>query len=124
MKVWKLVSGILSIILSVFVIFQSAAAGLSNSLEGNGEIGGSAGVLVALALLSGGIVSIVLRNKNAKVANLPVLIIFALGALFGFTMAGSYSDLRIWAAWCLICAVLALIDMKRKPKKNAENVAE
>ena len=123
MKVWKLVSGILSIILSVFVIFQSAAAGLSNSLEGNGEIGGSAGVLVALALLSGGIVSIVLRNKNAKVANLPVLIIFALGALFGFLLAGSYSDLRIWAAWCLICAVLAVIDIK-KSKKVKESEAE
>ena len=121
MKVWKLVSGILSIILSVFVIFQSAAAGLSNSLEGNGEIGGSAGVLVALALLSGGIVSIVLRNKDVKIANFPVLIIFALGALFGFLLAGSYSDLRIWAAWCLICAVLALIDMRKGSKKQDAN---
>lgn len=121
MKVWKLVSGILSIILSVFVIFQSAAAGLSNSLEGNGEIGGSAGVLVALALLAGGIVSIVLRNKDVKIANFPVLIIFALGALFGFLLAGSYSDLRIWAAWCLICAVLALIDMRKGSKKQDAN---
>lgn len=30
MKVWKLVSGILSIILFVFVSFQSCAAGVSN----------------------------------------------------------------------------------------------
>lgn len=33
MKVWKLVSGILSIILFVFVSFQSCAAGVSNALE-------------------------------------------------------------------------------------------
>ena len=32
MKVWKLVSGILSIILFVFVSFQSFAAGVSNAL--------------------------------------------------------------------------------------------
>lgn len=32
MKVWKLVSGILSIILFVFVSFQSCAAGVSNAL--------------------------------------------------------------------------------------------
>ena len=38
MKVWRLVSGILSIILCVLVAFQSCAAGLSNALEENGEV--------------------------------------------------------------------------------------
>lgn len=47
MKVWKLVSGILSIILFVFVSFQSCAAGVSNALEANGEASGSAGIIVA-----------------------------------------------------------------------------
>ena len=45
MKVWKLVSGILSIILFVFVSFQSCAAGVSNALEANGEASGSAGTV-------------------------------------------------------------------------------
>lgn len=39
MKTWKLVSGILSIIMFVFVTFQSCAAGISNSIEDNGEVG-------------------------------------------------------------------------------------
>ena len=38
MKTWKLVSGILSIVLFVLVTFQSCAAGLSNALQENGEI--------------------------------------------------------------------------------------
>ncbi len=59
MKIWKLVSGILSIVLFVFVSFQSCAAGLANSLEENGEISGSAGLIVAVLMLVGGIVSIV-----------------------------------------------------------------
>lgn len=33
MKVWKLVSGILSIVLFVFVTFQSCAAGVANTLS-------------------------------------------------------------------------------------------
>lgn len=33
MKTWKLVSGITSIVLFAFVMFQSCAAGISNSLE-------------------------------------------------------------------------------------------
>jgi hypothetical protein len=56
MKVWKLVSGILSIVLFLIVSFQSCAAGISNTLSDNGEVGGSAGVLVAIFLLAGGIV--------------------------------------------------------------------
>lgn len=92
MKTWKLVSGILSIIMFVFVTFQSCAAGISNSIEDNGEVGGSAGI-----------------------------VLFGLGAIMGFTMAGSYTDLIIWAAWCAICAVLALISMIKKPKQIEEN---
>ena len=66
MKTWKLVSGILSIIMFVFVTFQSCAAGISNSIEDNGEVGGSAGIIVAIMLLAGGIVSIATRNSKGK----------------------------------------------------------
>ena len=110
MKTWKLVSGIISIVLFAFVMFQSCAAGISNSLEANGESGGSAGVIVAIMLLAGGIVSIATRN-GSKGGN--IALIFALGALCGFTMAGSYADLNIWAFWCLICAVFAIVSLKK-----------
>ena len=62
MKTWKLVSGILSIVLFFMVAFQSCAAGLGNALAENGEVSGSAGIIVAIMLLVGGIVSIVTRN--------------------------------------------------------------
>ena len=121
MKTWKLVSGILSIIMFVFVTFQSCAAGISNSIEDNGEVGGSAGIIVAIMLLAGGIVSIATRNSKGKGGNIAVIVLFGLGAIMGFTMAGSYTDLIIWAAWRAICAVLALISMIKKPKQIEEN---
>lgn len=111
MKVWKLVSGILSIILSVFVLFQSSMAGIANTLEENGEVGGSAGLFVAILMLAGGIVSIAVRNKSNKGGNIALIVIFCLAALLGFLMAGSFADLKIWASWCIICAVLALISL-------------
>lgn len=116
MKTWKLVSGILSIILFVFVSFQSCAAGLSNTLEANGEVGGSAGILVAIMLLAGGIVSIATR-KGGKGGNIALIILFGIGALLGFTLAGGYSDLKIWAAWCLICTILAIVSLVKTEKK-------
>ena len=108
MKTWKLVSGILSIVLFVLVSFQSCAAGISNTLEENGEMGGTAGLIVALMLLAGGIVSICTR-KGGKSGNIALIVLFGLGALIGFTLAGSYADLSIWSSWCLICAALALV---------------
>ena len=39
MKTWKLVAGILSIIFSVIVFFQSMLVGTANTLSSNGEVG-------------------------------------------------------------------------------------
>lgn len=94
MKTWKLVSGILSIILFVFVSFQSCAAGISNTLEANGEAGGSAGIVVAILLLAGGIVSIATRN-GGKGGNIAIIVLYGIGALLGFALAGSYADLNV-----------------------------
>lgn len=117
MKVWKLVSGILSIILFVFVSFQSCAAGLSNALEANGEASGTVGIMVAVFMLAGGIVSIATRKAKGKGGNIALIILFGIAALVGFTNYGSYSDLAIWSGWCLINAVLAVIAMITGKKK-------
>lgn len=102
MKIWKLVAGILSIIFSVIVFFQSMLVGTANTLSSNGEVGGSAGLFVSIFMLSGGIVSIVIRNSEKTTGNIALGILFGLGAFLGFSMAGSYSDLNIWAGWCFI----------------------
>lgn len=117
MKTFRLVSGILSIVLCVFVLFQSCAAGLSNTLEGNGEVSGSAGVIVAIMLITGGIVSLATRKKPSKGSDLATIVIYGIGAFFGFVLAGSYSDLKIWAVWCLICAGAAVLSIVKNGKK-------
>ena len=120
MKVWKLVSGIISIILFVIVTFQSCAAGLSNALEANGEVSGTAGAMVAVFMLAGGIVSIATRNAKGKGGNIALLILFGLAALIGFANYGSYSDLAIWSGWCLMNAVLAVVAMITCKKKKTD----
>lgn len=117
MKTFRLVSGILSIVLCVIVLFQSCAAGLSNTLQGNGEVSGSAGVIVSIMLIAGGIVSLATRKRPSKASDLAVAVLYALGAFFGFVLAGSYSDLKIWAAWCLICAAVAVWSIIKNGKK-------
>ncbi|MBR0087355.1 MAG: hypothetical protein IJL98_06415 [Lachnospiraceae bacterium] len=109
MKVFKLVAGILCIILSAFVVFQSCAAGLSNTLSENGEVSGSAGVIVAVFLLVGGIVMIATRTKEGKGGSIAAAVLFVLAALVGFMMAGSYSDLKIWSGLCAVLAVVNIV---------------
>lgn len=115
MKTWRLVAGILSIVLCLFVLFQSCAAGAYNTLTDNGEVSGSAGMIVAIMLLAGGITSIATRN-GGKGGNIAVIVLFGIGALVGFVLAGSYADLNIWAAWCLINAILGIVSLIKGKK--------
>lgn len=118
MKIWKLVSGILSMILFVLVAVQSCAAGMVNILENNGGSSGSVGFFVGILMLAGGIVSVATRKSQGKGGNIALVILFGLAALMGFAGYGNYSDLVIWAFWCLINAILAVVAMI-KNKKDA-----
>jgi Ca2+/Na+ antiporter len=121
------VSGILSCILFALVTFQSCAAGIANTLEDNGEVSGSAGIVVAILMLAGGIVSIATRKSKKNGGNIAVIVLFGLAALMGFANYGSYSDLAIWSGWCLINAVLAvvaiLMNRKNKNEPTTQNAA-
>ena len=118
MKVWKLISGILSMVLFLVVAFQSCAAGVANTLAENGEVSGSAGILVAILMLAGGIVSVATRKSEKKGGNIALIVLFGLAALLGFANYGSYSDLAIWSGWCLLNAVLAVVAMLTGKKKT------
>ena len=120
MKIWKLVSGILSIILFAFVTLQSCAVGIGNTLTESEESSGSGGIFVAIMMLSGGIVSIATRKSQGKGGNIALIILFGLGALIGFSLAGNFADLNIWAGWCLINAILAVVAIIKKKNKSEQ----
>lgn len=101
MKTAKLVIGIISMVLSVFVLFQSCAAGVVNSIESNGEVSGSAGFLVAAFFIIAGIIGVATRHSTRKGGSLTAAGFYLVAALFGGTLAGNYTDLYFWAflAW-------------------------
>lgn len=88
MKTWKLVSGILSMVLFVLVSFQSCAVGLGNAITENGESSGSGGILLAVLMVSGGIVSVATRKSEGKGSNIALIVLFGLASFFGFALAG------------------------------------
>lgn len=83
----------------------------------SGQVSGSAGLVVSICMLCGGIVSIVSRKNNSKGTNIALLILFSLATLTGFVLAENYSDLYIWSAWCLINAVVVFISLRKGASK-------
>lgn len=71
-------------------------SGLANALEESGQSSGSAGLIVSICMLCGGIVSIVSRKNNSKGTNIALLILFSLATLTGFVLAENYSDLYLY----------------------------
>lgn len=111
MKTWKLVSGILSMVLFALVSFQSCAVGIGNTIAENGESSGSGGIILAVLMLSGGIVSVATRKSEGNGGNIALTVLFGLASFFGFVLAGSFTDLNVWAFWCFINAVFAIVAM-------------
>lgn len=112
MKTTKYVTGIMSIIFTAMVVFQSCAAGLGNAMSNNGEMSGSGGIILALFMLTGGIVSINTRNEDGRGGSIACVIVYVIAFLIGTVTAGTvFKDLYIWSMWCFICAILHLISI-------------
>lgn len=108
MKTWRLVSGIISICMCLFVLLQSCAAGFVNAVENNGQSSGTAGMIVSLLMLAAGILSIATRNEFERSSSTALAVLYGLAALIGVVFAGNFTDLILWALWCFVCAVLAV----------------
>ena len=118
MKTTKLIVGIISMVLFVIIAFQSCAAGIGNALEGNGEVSGSAGILLAFAMLIAGIVGVCTRNS--KGGGIVAGIFYAIGGLIAIANVGSYTDLKIWAIISFIFAAIFLVGSFAQKKQSKQ----
>lgn len=116
MKNAKLIISILTLVLSLIIMLQSCAAGLGNALEGNNEIGGTAGFFLAICFIVAGIIGIVTRKGCSK-GGFVAAGFYIAGGLLGFLGAGSYADLNVWSAVSVAFGILFIIfnlKMKRR----------
>ncbi len=108
MKTARLVLGIISMVLFLFIVFQSCAAGMVNAIEENGESSGTAGLLLALLMLSAGIVGVCTRK--GVIGGFVAAGLYALGGLIGLIgYSDSFADLIIWVVVCFAFAVVYAI---------------
>lgn len=116
----RLVLGIISIVISVIVGFQSCAAGLGEALSDADSTSGAGGLFTGMFLLAGGIVAI--AGRKTKGGTIAAIILYAIGAIFAFAnISSSFGDLIVWAIVSLIWAVVLIITLFIKNKDANSN---
>ena len=122
MKTAKLIIGIVSIVLTFLVLFQSCAAGIGDAIMDEGGTSGASGFLVAILMLISGIVAIAARGSKGGAIFCAVA--YGLAGLLGVSAQGIFADLVIWGSLCLIFAVIFLVSaikMKKDPKDSGNS---
>jgi len=111
----KKIIGILSIVLFVFIAFQSCTAGFVNTLEENNETSGSAGILLAFFWLVAGI--LVLISKNSKGVVIFSIVLYLFSGIIALSNTGSvYKDLIVWGWISIIFSLLLIFHLYRNKK--------
>ena len=119
MKTTKLVIGILSIVLSVFVLFQGCTANIADAFSESDTPVGMYGVFIAVIMLVAGIVAV--ATHKAKAGGIVAGVFYLLGGLIGRAGAGSYfGDLEIWSTLCFVFAAIFILGSILFMRKHKE----
>lgn len=109
MKTAKLTIGIVSIVFSLIVLFQSCAAGVGSALTNANDTSGGSGIFVAILMIAAGIVGIAARAS--KGGSIAATIIYALAGIVGVASNGIFKDLIVWGVVNFAFAIVFLISV-------------
>ena len=118
MKTAKLIIGIVSIVLTFLVLFQSCAAGIGDAMMEEGGTSGASGLVVAILMLVSGIVAIATRQSRGGA--IFCVILYGVAGILGVSATGIFKDLMVWGVLCLIFAVILLISAIAMKKTTKE----
>ena len=104
MKIWKIVSGAASLLVGAFLVYQLTAGNGLNIAAASG----TAGAILAAALAVGGVVSIAAR-EGKRTGSIAMAVLFGVGGVVGVVLGAGHLDLRLCAAWSLLCRVRAMV---------------
>lgn len=114
----RLTIGIISMVLFIFITFQSCAAGLVNAVEANGSTSGSAGLLTGIMFLIAGIVGVCTKNTKGMVGPIITAVLYFIGAIATIGTGGTYGDLPIWGGLSAVFGIFFVV-CAIKSRKNA-----
>lgn len=115
-KIIRLVVGIISIVLSLFISFQSCAAEVGNAFFSPDSYSGFFGLVLSVLWLASGIVAIAARKTRG--GTITSVSMYLLAALITNVDVGVFKDLIVWSKVSWIFAVLLIISLAMKEDKE------
>lgn len=131
MKTAKLVCGIVLIVISGLVFLQTSIIFIDQSMQNWHDPIGANGIIVALCLLTAGVIAIVTHKNTSVGASIASIIICAAGALLGYwgAVADNFGDLYFWSLVCILFALFNVaiiiyekIHSKKKKTANSNDI--
>lgn len=113
MKVTKLLTGGVLVIMSIIVVIQFKFDSFIQALLGYADLGATASILLAIALLVAGAIYIICHSSTSIVPPIISFIILLLGGIMGIFNATRFPGLMFWS-WAaiaigLIMAIITII---------------
>ena len=113
MKVTKLLTGGVLVIMSIIVVIQFKFDSFIQALLGYADLGATASILLAIALLVAGAIYIICHSSTSIVPPIISFIILLLGGIMGIFNATRFPGLMLWS-WAaiaigLIMAIITII---------------
>lgn len=125
MKIWRIVSGILSIMAFFAIVFQSCAVFISPLFDDAPvDENGIAVFFASYIILAAGIVSTAVCKSKSRGADISLFILFGIAALWSFFTIEDSSSLIIWAWWSAICSFVSFVTMWIPRKDKTEQVTK
>lgn len=119
MKGLKLWAGIAGVAIAAYILVVSGFEAAWNQLTTSGHFNGVMGIIIASLLLAGSIVRIVMRSAEDDSGSIISLVLFAVAAALAFFISPLYHYMRGWAIVCLIMAIISVIAIMIKDRKNS-----
>ncbi len=116
---WKLgrkIIGILSIVLFFVISLQSCATGIYDTISDSGGVGGIAGFISAILVLTAGIINISTINDIKKNGIAWGLSFYWMAAFISKIGCKSFPDLKMWSLISFIFGFVNLISIKNNKK--------
>lgn len=118
MKVTKMVSGMLGVAFSLYILITSVQAAMWNMLTMSGHFNGGAGIVIGVLLLAGSIIRLCTIGVKDDSGSIVTLVFFAVAAAIAFALTAIYGYMAPWALACLAMAAISVIAIYLKNRGN------
>lgn len=126
MKIWKIIFGILSILLGAFLFYESSQVEHSGQFVQRLGVEINAfslyvGFIVSIIYIAIGICAVIKYKESEKRMDLILLVLAIVAFIFSFMGPKIFEDLYFCSLWAIVCIVTLVISIVKKDRNDKKS---